>query len=161
MKLEFDMFNALKVLIVALAFPSVVLAQASVPYSFSSGGKAKASEVNANFQALATAINDLSRKIDSSKIISGWCSPNNVVTSGAVTCTPTGTGIYRVDFPSNMATHGVAISVVPQSSSSSATYTASVLIPDETPTQAIIRTSVVSGGSVAPINTPVRFVAIP
>lgn len=155
------MVNVLKMLAVAMAFPSVVLAQTSVPYSFSAGGEPKANEVSANFQALVTAINDLSKKVDSVKTLSGWCSPNNVVTSGTVTCTPTGIGVYRVDFPSNFATHGIAISVVPQSSSSSATYTASVLVPDETPTRAIIRTSVVSGGSVSPINTPVRFVAIP
>src|SRR4051812_7194615 len=39
-------------------------AQTSVPHSFSSGQPARAAEVNANFQALATAINNLTARVD-------------------------------------------------------------------------------------------------
>jgi hypothetical protein len=39
------------------AFSSTVLAQTAVPYIFTPGTAAKASEINANFKALVTAIN--------------------------------------------------------------------------------------------------------
>lgn len=44
-------------LLAALALSAgLALAQGSLPYSFSAGEPARASEVNANFQALATAL---------------------------------------------------------------------------------------------------------
>jgi hypothetical protein len=48
--------------VLASALPAT--AQTTVPYSFSAGSPAKAGEVNANFQALATAINALSARLD-------------------------------------------------------------------------------------------------
>jgi hypothetical protein len=39
-------------------------AQTTVPFSFSAGAPARATEVNGNFQALATAINNLGTRID-------------------------------------------------------------------------------------------------
>ena len=48
--------------VLASALPAS--AQTTVPYSFSAGSPAKAGEVNANFQALATAINALSTRLD-------------------------------------------------------------------------------------------------
>lgn len=41
-------------------FSTTVLADTTVPYTFTAGTQAKASEVNANFAALAAAINNLS-----------------------------------------------------------------------------------------------------
>ena len=46
-----------------VAFSSSVLAQTTVPHTLISGTAAKASDVNENFQALATAIDNLSAKI--------------------------------------------------------------------------------------------------
>jgi hypothetical protein len=50
--------------LVALAtLGNTAMAQVTVPNTFTSGTPAKASEVNANFQALATAINSLSDRV--------------------------------------------------------------------------------------------------
>lgn len=46
-----------------LALNSTVLAQTTVPFTFTSGTAAKASEVNADFQALATAIDNLTARV--------------------------------------------------------------------------------------------------
>jgi hypothetical protein len=46
-----------------LAITNTTLAQTAVPYSFAAGTPAKAGEVNANFQALVSAINDLSTRV--------------------------------------------------------------------------------------------------
>jgi hypothetical protein len=55
---------ALAALCGALAGALPTSAQTTVPYNFSAGSPAKAGEVNANFQALATAINALSARLD-------------------------------------------------------------------------------------------------
>lgn len=44
-----------------------IFADVAIPHTFSSGGKALASEVNNNFNALANAINALSSQLDSAK----------------------------------------------------------------------------------------------
>jgi len=45
-------------------FCAIASAATAVPYTFTSGTAAKSTEVNANFQALATAINTLSTRVD-------------------------------------------------------------------------------------------------
>lgn len=45
-------------------FSSSALAQTTVPHTFTSGSAARASEVNENFQALATAINNLTTRVN-------------------------------------------------------------------------------------------------
>ncbi len=52
------------VALLLLALNSTVFAQTTVPFTFTSGTAAKASEVNADFQALATAIDALSARIN-------------------------------------------------------------------------------------------------
>lgn len=46
------------------ALSSATLAQTTVPHTFSAGTAAKASEVNANFQSLATSIDSLQARLD-------------------------------------------------------------------------------------------------
>jgi len=48
----------------ALAATATARAETTVPYTFAAGSPAKAGEVNANFQALASAINALSARLD-------------------------------------------------------------------------------------------------
>jgi hypothetical protein len=50
-------------LMLLCAAGGTALAQTTVPHTFTSGTQARASEVNANFQALATAIDNLSARV--------------------------------------------------------------------------------------------------
>jgi hypothetical protein len=51
-------------LLVLCACGEAALAQTTVPHTFTSGTPARATEVNANFQALATAIDTLAARLD-------------------------------------------------------------------------------------------------
>ncbi len=56
-------FQILAAAIAALTFGNQATAQVTVPNTFVAGAAAKASEVNANFQALAAAINSLAARV--------------------------------------------------------------------------------------------------
>ena len=53
-----------------------VLAQAQVPNVFEDGTPATAAEVNANFEALETAIDDISAGADGKTILNGTAAPS-------------------------------------------------------------------------------------
>lgn len=57
-------YSAILWLLSLCVVSNAAFAQTAVPYTFSSGTPAKASEVNANFQALATAIDGLATRVN-------------------------------------------------------------------------------------------------
>ena len=96
-----------------------------------------------------------------SRIFSGWCSTNDTIQSGTVTCKRVGEGEFLIQFPVSLATGAVVVSLVPQSTSPNVTYSSSVLVPDGNSSRVFVYTSEISSNGVKRINTPIRFIAIP
>lgn len=70
------MRNLFAVFVLSLTATTSVVAQTTLPFTFAPGTVAKASEVNANFQALLTAINKLEEKVSK---LEGQISKEDVV----------------------------------------------------------------------------------
>lgn len=70
---------------------TAAFAQVTVPHEFAAGSAARASEVNANFQALATAINALAgQSCPPNQFLSGFDDQRRIVCSPTATTLPSG-----------------------------------------------------------------------